>query len=116
MVRDEGQWEEDKVAPPLRSLSCSWTALRGPFGERPSAAALEVCSQVFFYEVQSELLFPPTLRASFPEGEEFSLNPEEKYLYVGFYDLKSVHAIDLSPLLAGGKLGLYCTAFYIYML
>lgn len=31
-----------------------------------------------------------------PEGKEFSLNPEEKYLYMDFYDLKSVLANGLS--------------------
>lgn len=56
-----------------------------------------------FYEVQSELLFPTNPSATFPEDEEFALNPEEKYLCMDFYDLKSVVAIDLSPFFWQGK-------------
>lgn len=49
-------------------------------------------------------------------GEEFSLNPKEKYMYTWFYDLKSVLETDLSPLLAdkswvGGFGAKYSTAW-----
>lgn len=49
-------------------------------------------------------------------GEEFSLSPKEKYMYMWFYDLKSVLETDLSPLLAdkswvGGFGAKYSTAW-----
>lgn len=48
-----------------------------------------------FYEVRSEPLLPPKPSAAFPEGEEFSLKPKEKYLYMCIYDLKSGLKTDL---------------------
>lgn len=72
---------------------CKW----GTFRERPSPA-LDVCSQVFMRWKKSFIPLDPLPDSQ--EAKEFSLNPKEKHLYMDFYDLKSVPAVDLSPLLA----------------
>lgn len=53
------------------------------------------CGHRFLWGVKRTPI-PPNPSAAFPEAEEFSLNPKEKYLYMRFYDLKSVHETDLS--------------------
>lgn len=54
------------------------------------------CGHRFLWGVKRTVI-PPNPSAAFPEAEEFSLNPKEKYLYMWFYDLKSVDETDLSP-------------------
>lgn len=100
--REEGRTQTYMVcrltsasAPPCSLLLLSSGPAVRPASEEPSAAALKVWSQVFMRCEENR--FSPQPSAAFPEAEEFSLNPKEKYLYMRFYDLKSVHETDLYP-------------------
>lgn len=61
------------------------------------------CAHRFLWGAKWAII-PSNPSAGFPKGKEFSLNPKEKYLYMDFYDSKSVLAIDLSPLFGWEKL------------
>lgn len=69
--------------------------------EGPSVKGLQQqhsrCGHRFLWGAKWTII-PSNPSAAFPETEEFSLNPEEKYLYMRFYDLKSVLETDLCPL------------------
>lgn len=70
---------------------------RGAFSERPSAAALKVCSQVFLRGAKWAII-PCNHSDGFPEAEEFSLDPKEQHLNMYFCMIWKVYLQLTSPL------------------
>lgn len=82
--------------------------------EGPSVKGLQQqhsrCGHRFLWGAKWTII-PSNPSAAFPETEEFSLNPEEKYLYMRFYDLKSVLETDLCPLFGKVFSAKHCAAW-----